>query len=171
MLYVLLLILILLNAAWLVLVVFGLPGNWLIVFTTGLFAWWYWDAQVFSIWTLTVIVVLALLGELVEFFAGMAGAKRAGASWRGSIAAVFGALIGAVAGTFIIPIPFAGTLVGACGGAGLGVWAVENARGVRHEHALRRGLHAGLCAFLGIVSKLAAGIVIWLIVAIAAFWP
>lgn len=171
MLYVLLFILILLNAAWLVLVVFGLPGNWLIVFSTAFVAWWQWDAQVFSIWTLVAIVLLALLGEVVEFFAGMAGAKRAGASWRGSVAAVFGALIGAVAGTFIIAIPFVGTLVGACGGAGLGVWAVENSRGARSEHALRRGLHAGLGAFIGIVSKLAAGVAIWLIVAVAAFWP
>jgi len=170
MIYVLLLILILLNVAWLALVVFGLPGNWLIVFSTGLFAWWQWDAGVFSVWTLVAIVVLALLGELVEFFAGMVGAKRAGASWRGSVAAVLGAVVGAVAGTFIIAIPFVGTLVGACGGAGLGVWAVENSRGAR-DHALRRGVSAGLGAFIGIVSKLAAGVAIWLIVAVAAFWP
>ena len=35
MLYVWLLILVLLNAVWLVLVLFGLPGNWLMVFSTA----------------------------------------------------------------------------------------------------------------------------------------
>lgn len=40
MVYVWSILLILLNAVWLALVVFGLPGNWLIVISTYLFAWW-----------------------------------------------------------------------------------------------------------------------------------
>ena len=40
MLYVELPILILLNLLWLPLVLFGLPGNWLMVLSTSLFAWW-----------------------------------------------------------------------------------------------------------------------------------
>jgi len=115
-------ILVLLNSVWLGLVVFGLPGNWLIVISTCLFAWWQWDNSVFSIYTLIAIVILAALGELVEFTAGMIGAKKSGASWPGSIAALFGAVTGAVLGTFLFPIPF-------------------------------------------------LGIVIWLVVAVAAFWP
>jgi len=46
-----------LNAAWLLVVVFGLPGNWLIVISTCLFAWWRWDEGVFSIYTLIAILV------------------------------------------------------------------------------------------------------------------
>ena len=30
---------VLLNVVWLVLVLFGLPGNWLMVLSTSLFAW------------------------------------------------------------------------------------------------------------------------------------
>ena len=67
MLYLLLILLILLNIIWLALVLFGLPGNWLIVTSTCLFAWWRWDDGVFSIYTLIVIAVLAGLGELFEF--------------------------------------------------------------------------------------------------------
>ena len=104
-------ILVLLNSAWLGLVVFGLPGNWLIVISTWLFAWWQWDNRVFSIYTLIAIAILAALGELVEFSAGMIGAKKSGASWPGSIAALFGAVTGAVLGTFLFPIPFLGTLL------------------------------------------------------------
>jgi len=171
MLYLWLSILVLLNVVWLVLVAFGLPGNWLIVVGTGLFAWWQWDAGVFSIGTLVAVVVLALLAELVEFSAGMVGARRSGASWRSSIAAVFGAVLGAMAGTVMISIPLLGTVVGASLGAALGVWAVEMSRGQHPEHSLRRGVSAGVGALAGILSKLAAGVAIWLIVAVAAFWP
>jgi uncharacterized protein YqgC (DUF456 family) len=138
---------------------------------TGLFAWWHWDSGVFSVGTLLAIAVLALLAELAEFGAGMVGARRSGASWRGSIAALFGAMIGAISGTFAIAVPLLGTVVGACVGAGLGVWAVEMSRGQHPDRSLRRGVSAGLGALLGILSKLAAGVVIWLIVVVAACWP
>jgi len=163
--------LILVNAVWLVLVVFGLPGNWLMVISTCLFAWWRWDHGVFSILTLIAIVVLAVLGELFEFFGGMHGARSAGASWRGSITAIAGAITGAILGTFLIPIPFLGTLLGACIGAGSGAWALEFSRGKKMEESVRYAVGAGLGEFLGIAGKFALGIVIWLTVAIAAFWP
>ena len=70
---------------WSIFLVFGLPGNWLIVIGTCLFAWWRWEDKVFSIYTLIAI--------------------------------------------------------------------------------------AGLGEFFGITSKSALGVVIWFIVAIAAFWP
>jgi len=171
MLYLWLLILVLLNGLWLLLVLFGLPGNWLIVLATALFAWWKWDERVFSGWTLIAIAVLALAGELIEFFAGMVGARRAGASWRASIAGIFGALVGAAAGTFVFPVPILGTILGACLGVGLTVWLVELRRGEQLESAWQRGLGAGLGEFVGIISKFGLGIVIWLIVAVAAFWP
>ena len=171
MLYLWLIALILLNTVWLALVLVGLPGNWLIVISTCLFAWWRWDEGPFSIYTLVFIVVLAVLGELAEFTAGLIGAKRSGASWLGSIAALFGAVAGAVVGTFVIGIPFLGTIIGACLGAGLGVWALEVSRGKKMEQSVRYGVGAGLGEFFGITSKLLLGIVIWLTVAIAAFWP
>lgn len=171
MVYVLLIMLILLNAFWLVLVVFGLPGNWLIVVSTCLFAWWRWGDRVFSIYTLIAIVILAVLGELFEFLGGMHGAKSAGASWRGSIAALAGAITGAILGTFLIPILFLGTLLGACIGAGLGAWAMEFSRGKKMKESVRYAVGAGLGEFLGITSKFALGIIIWFTVAVAAFWP
>lgn len=164
-------ILVSLNAGWLLVVVFGLPGNWLIVISTCLFAWWRWDEGVFSIYTLIAILVLAVLGELVEFSAGMIGARKSGASWPGSIAALFGAVTGAVFGTFLIPIPFFGTLLGACLGAGLCAWGMEFSRGKKAEHSLRYAVGAGLGEFFGIISKFALGIIIWFVVAVAAFWP
>ena len=163
--------LILLNAAWLMLVIFGLPGNWMIVISTCLFAWWRWDSGVFSIYTLVALVAMAMTGEIIEFSAGVIGARKSGASWPGSIAALFGAIAGAILGTFLIPVPFFGTLMGACLGAGTSVWGLEFSRGKKMEHSVRYAVGAGIGEFFGITSKLILGIAIWLTVAIAAFWP
>ena len=171
MLYVWLVILIFLNACWLGLVFFALPGNWLIVISTTLFAWWRWDDAVFSIYTLIAIAVLAVLGELVEFFAGAGGAKKAGAGWRGALGALAGAVTGAVVGTFAIPIPFLGTLIGACLGAGFGAWFLELIGGKKMDDSVRSGVGAGVGVLLGTTTKFAIGVIIWLIVAVAAFWP
>jgi len=171
MLYLWLIVLILLNFFWLMLVLFGLPGNWLIVISTCLFAWWRWEEGVFSIYTLIAIAVLAVLGELFELLGGMHGAKRAGASRQGSIAALVGAIGGAVIGTFTIPIPFLGTVLGACIGAGLGAWAMEVSRGRKMEESVRCGVGAGLGELLGITAKAAVGVIIWITVAVAAFRP
>jgi uncharacterized protein YqgC (DUF456 family) len=171
MLYLWLVILLALNAVWLALVLFALPGNWLMVLTTALFAWWWWDERVFSGGTLIAIAALAVLGELIEFFAGTIGARRAGASWRASLAGILGAILGAALGTIILPMPVVGTVVGACLGVALAVWLVETSLGVHPEQSLQRALGAGIGEFLGILGKFGVGIVIWLTVAVAAFWP
>ena len=163
--------LVLLNSIWLAMVPFALPGNWLIVITTALFAWWRAEDGVFSIYTLIAITILALIGELVEFFAGMGGARKAGAGFRGSIGAIIGAITGAVVGTFLIPIPFFGTLFGSCLGAGLGAWGFELIGGRQVQESLRFGFGASLGQFLGVIAKLLIGFIIWLTVAVAAFWP
>ena len=117
MLYVYAILMCLVNAVWLATVFFYLPGNWLIVLTTGALAWWQRDAQMISFWTVASMALLALVGEVIEFLAGLGGAKKAGAGWLASAAAILGALVGAVVGTFLIPVPFVGTLLGACIGA------------------------------------------------------
>ena len=171
MLYLWLIMLILLNTVWLLLVIFGLPGNWLIIISTSLFAWWRADDGIFSIYTLIFITALGVLGELIEFFAAMGGAKRAGASWVGSLGAIAGAIIGAIIGTIMIPIPLFGTLLGACLGAGLCAWSMELSRGKKMNDSIRFGIGAGLGHFLGTTIKFGLGVLIWLCVTIAAFWP
>lgn len=161
--------LILLNAFWLALVPFALPGNWLIVITTALFAWWHAEHEIFSPYTLVAITALALLGEVVEFFGGVGGARKAGARFLGSLGAIIGAVVGAVLGTFIIPV--LGTILGSCAGAAIGACVFEASSGRRMEDSVRLGFGAGLGHFLGTTIKIALGLLIWLIVAIAAFWP
>ncbi len=171
MLYVELSILVLLNLLGLMLVLFGLPGNWLMVLSTSLFAWWTWDRGVFAGGTLIAIAVLAAVGELSEFLGGMVGARKAGASWRASFAGILGAVVGALGGTVAFPVPLVGTVVGACLGVGLAVWIVETGRGAHPDLSLRRAVGAGMGEFIGILSKFAVGVAIWLTIAIAALWP
>jgi len=171
MLYILLAILIIVNLFWLLLALLGLPGNWLIVLSTALFAWWRWDDDVFSIYCLAAIIILAALGEIFEFLGAAAGSKKAGGSLRASVGALFGGIAGAVVGTFTIPIPFLGTLIGAAGGAFAGSSLMELSKGKSLETSTHVGAHAGLGQIKGILSKITVGFIIWIVVTIAAFYP
>lgn len=171
MIYVWAVILILFNACWLATVPFMLPGNWLMLATTYLFTWWQWDRGVFSMPLLVIVTVLALIGEIIEFFAGAGGAKQAGAGWLGALSAIGGAFFGAVVGTGVIPIPFFGTILGACFGAGLATWIIERITGKEHEESVRSGVGAGTGVLIGTVSKFCIGCLIWLLITVAAFWP
>ena len=170
MLYVWLILLVITNGLWWALGFFALPGNWLMIISTCLFAWWRWDGQVFSIYTLIFVVVLAVVGEIIEFFAGMGGARKAGAGWFGSIGALVGAMTGAIVGTFVIPVPMLGTLIGACVGAGIGASAVERIAGKKMDESVKTGLGAGAGVLVGTASKLVLGGLIWVVIAVAAFW-
>ena len=171
MIYLWLVILILLNSCWLVTVLFTLPGNWLMIASTCLFAWWKWDDGLFSWPLLVTVTVLALIAEIIEFFAGAGGAKKAGAGWLGALAAIGGAIFGAIVGTFAIPVPVFGTMLGACLGAGLFTWIAERTTGKELNQSVRSGVGAGTGVLVGTVSKFGIGCLIWLLITIAAFWP
>lgn len=165
----------LINAIWLLFVVFGLPGNWLMVLTAGTIYWMQYSndagaaAPMFGLTTLLVAAGLAVAGEVCEFFAGVAGAKRAGATWRGSVGAIIGGLIGGVAATFLIPIPIVGSLIGACAGAAFGAWAFEFASGRTQSEAVVAGVGAGVGRLMGTLIKLGFGVAIWILLGVAAF--
>jgi len=171
MLYLWVIILIVLNTVFLAMVPFVLPGNWLMVITASLFAWLFRDQQVFSVYTIIAIALLALAGELIEFLAGVGGARKSGASRRGSICAITGAIAGAILGTFLLPVPLLGTLLGSCIGAGLSVYSFELFAGRKSRQSFHAGAGASLGQFLGSASKSLIGIIIWFTIAIAAFWP
>ncbi len=163
------------NAGWLLLVVIGLPGNWLMVLGTLAVAWWQWDAvggrPMIDVPVLVTIVTLALLGEISEFLAGVAGSTAAGGTRRGAVGALVGALVGGIVGTFVIPVPVLGSLAGTCIGAAVGAWGLELSGGRSLRAAACSGAGAGVGRFVGTLAKLVAGVAIWVVTAIAAFWP
>lgn len=169
MLYVLLTLLVVTNAAMLLLNLFALPGNWLMIALTALFAWWQSDTSIFSVYTLVAVVVVAIAGEIVEFIAGPGGARKAGSTFRGAFGAIVGMMASAIAGTVIVPIPIVGTIIGGALGACLGTAALELTAGKKLDHSFRVGFGAGLGVLLGTGGKFLIGVLIWLIIALAAF--
>ena len=155
------------NAFWLGLNFFILPGNWLMIITVILFA--VWQKGVFSVYTIIAAIVLAIIGEIIEFIAGAGGAKAAGGGKKAMFAAIGGAIIGAIIGTVIIPIPIFGTLLGAAIGAGGAALIVEKRSGKELNQSLKTATGAGVGQLLGTGAKFIVGVIIWLVFLIAAF--
>jgi uncharacterized protein YqgC (DUF456 family) len=162
-------LLVLTNTLWLALDLLGLPGNWLMVAGTLLVAWL--RPGMFGAWTLVAVCVVAAAGEALELLSGAVGARKGGAGRRGAAGALLGGFLGAIAGTFWIHVPLLGSLAGACAGACLGAWGLELSGGRGFGASLRAGVGAGAGRALGTVVKLAAGILLWLVIAVAAFVP
>ena len=170
--YVLAVLLVLVNAGFLVMTLFMLPGNWLMVAATMAVALWQWDAGMFSIYPLIAICALAAIGEVVEFLTSAIAVRKSGGTRKGSIGALLGGLPGGLIGTLVIPIPVVGTLVGAAVGAAAGACLFERRFAKRRPaESVRSGVAAGAGVLIGTVTKSVIGCVIWLIIAVAAFWP
>jgi uncharacterized protein len=111
--------------SWL-LTLLGLPGNWLMVLATAIYAYLVpGQSSVALGWkTVVVLIVLAALGEMVELVAGAIGVARAGGSRRGAVLALAGSVLGIFVGMFVgVPIPVIGPIVAAALFAGLGAMA------------------------------------------------
>jgi len=90
----------------------ALPGPPL-VFAGMLLAAWAGDFQVISVATVVVLAVLTAIALAMDFFAGLLGARRVGASRLAILGTFAGTLIGLFFGIPGIPIgPFAGALIG-----------------------------------------------------------
>ncbi len=169
------LLLLLLAAAWLV-TLFAFPGNWVMVALAALFAWLLpaEDGRGFSWITVGVALGLAVVGEILELFAGAAGAKKEGASRRAMLLALGGTMVGSIAGAFVsIPIPVVGPIIGALGGGAAGAFAGaylgESWKGSDTARSMAVGRGAVIGRLLGTVGKLLAGALILVLVAIDAF--
>jgi uncharacterized protein YqgC (DUF456 family) len=162
-------------AAWLT-TFFALPGNWIVVLLAGLFALFVPAAEGRGVsWTVVGVAAgLAVVGEILEFAAGAAGAAKKGASRRGMALALLGTVVGSVVGaTMGVPIPLVGPLVGALGGGALGAFGGaylgESSLGRSHPESVAAGQGALVGRLLGTVGKLMVGAVIVVIVAFDAF--
>lgn len=149
------------------LTIFTLPGVWLAVaFAIGVKA--LWQPQMFSYWVLGTAVGLAALGEIIEFFASMAGAAKAGASKPGRWGALVGAILGAIVGSLVLPL--VGTVVGAVVGAGVGAMAAE--RGIANRSwtdAAKSGQGAVIGRFVATLAKIGIAIAVAGLLSVAAF--
>lgn len=164
-------LMVLLNGVWLLISLAGLPGNWLMIGSATLL--WYvyrGDRDVFHWGTFVAVIAIAAVGEIIELCAGAMGARKFGGTWYGSVGALAGGLIGAVAGTiFLAFIPIIGTIAGAVGGAFLGATTMEMLSGRQRDESIKAGQGAALGHVTGNLTKFGLGCFIWVILAIAVF--
>ena len=121
----------------------ALPGVPL-VFAGMLLAAWADQFQHVGAITLTILGLLSAIALLVDFVAGLLGAKRVGASPR----ALWGAALGTIVGLFFgLPGLLLGPFVGAVAG--------ELSAGSRVDHATRVGIGTWLGLLFGTLAKLA----------------
>ncbi len=165
--------LLLINSAGVIMVALQLPGTWVMLLATALFAWLYWGDgdPIIGGWMLGLLAGLAILGELVEGLAGALGAKGAGGTKRGVALAIALGILGAILGTVFIPIIVVGTLVGAALGSGVGSILGDLWAGREWKLALKAGGGAAVGRFAGSVGKLAVACVMWMLVVVALVWP
>ena len=104
----------------------ALPGNWICVLLVALYAWLGPGEGRVAIGYGTVLAAfaIALVGEMIEFFAGAVGAQRAGASRRSTLYSILGSMAGALTGALVgVPIPVVGSIIAAILFGGLGAAA------------------------------------------------
>ncbi len=132
------------------------------------------DAAVIAGWCVFALAILVgLCLDLVGLFGNWIILGAVALAWvltgfggsKGSmVAALVGCLLGAVAGTPLIPVPVIGTLIGACLGAFVGAALYEYIKMERtHHEALWTGLGAALGKVGGVFAKLFCGIAMLII--------
>jgi uncharacterized protein YqgC (DUF456 family) len=135
-----------------------LPGAALVLAGAVLGAW-IDDFQRVGGWTIAVLAALALLSWVLDYVAGVLGAKKVGASKQ----ALLGAAIGTVAGLFL---GFIGVLVLPFVGAAAGEYLARRDR----DAAVRVGLATGIGLILALAAKLAIAFVMIGIFAVAVLF-
>ncbi|MDY7109974.1 MAG: DUF456 domain-containing protein [Planctomycetota bacterium] len=166
----------LIGLACIVAIIFGLPGSWIIIalavvinLVDGLYLA-EGRGETFD-WRLVAgAVLLAAIGELLEFLAGALGAKTAGSSRRGAIGALVGGLLGAILGA-----PFGlilGALLGAVVGTFIGaiVGEISGREPMTMRQSIKPATGATIGRVLGTLSKVPIALVIWLVLTIDALW-
>lgn len=119
----------------------ALPGTALVLGGIVLGAWIDDFARV-GPWTLAVVALLAVAAWLLDYLAGLLGARRAGASPQ----ALWGAAIGTVAGLFA---GLVGVLFLPLVGAAIGEYLARR----DHQHAARVGVATWLGLMVGLIAK------------------
>jgi hypothetical protein len=153
----------------------GLPGNWLMLIATAIYAVAVPEVATESLWwvVLAVLLVLAIVGEAIEMLASAHGVRKHGGTKRSAllsfVGAIVGAIFGAVIGTGFMPI--IGSLIGALllSGAGAlgGAFLGEQWSGRSVDDSLQVGQAAFWARLAGTAAKMAIGCVMLAVILVA----
>lgn len=159
-----------------VLTLIGMPGNWGLVIVAGLGFYFAAPESALhvSLTVVIVMIVVAGIGEILEFVASSLGVNKLGGSKKGAMLAVVGSIAGAIAGMILgVPIPIIGSLVAAvvfgCFGAFGGAILGERWDGKEWEEAIKIGWGAFWGRLFGTVLKTLCGTIL-LIAVLVSIW-
>ena len=152
----------------------GAPGNWLML----IIALIYYvlmpadSPYAFGLLILSMVLLFAVVGELLEFFTGAISTKKAGGSRRGMWFSIIGSVFGSFTGVLVgIPIPIIGSFIGALlfsgMGALLGAYYGELLEGKNSREAWEVGLSSFVGRVLGSLFKIICGLAALICLAIA----
>lgn len=134
----------------------GLPGNFIILISSGLLAW-YFGFEVIKINIIILLVSLAVLGEVLEFVIGIIGSKSKKASNKAVVGSIIFSIIGAI---MFAPVMFGlGAILGAFLGAFFGAFIVEYLRFKDAKKAVESGKGAFLGKLGGVLVKTVIGFI------------
>lgn len=141
----------------LALLIFSLPGNWMIVALVAVWKLMHADAG-FSWQFVAFIGGIALAGEGMELAFQLMTGRKAGSTKRGNIGGFVGLIVGAILGA---PIFFGlGALPGALLGAYAGCLIMEHNQGRPWPEAKKAAMGVLVGSFLGLIAKFGLGVVI-----------
>jgi uncharacterized protein YqgC (DUF456 family) len=132
----------------------GLPGTPLVL-AAAIAHRLYFGPQGAATWVLVVMGVITVVSMVLDYLAGMYGAKWMGATWKGMLGAALGALVGIF---FNLP----GIILGPF----LGAMLFELAGGYEWKMAFRAGVGATVGLAAGVAGKLAASLLMILLFAV-----
>ena len=152
----------------------GAPGNWIMLGVSILYSWLMPNESPydFGIVVILFVLIIAIIGEILEFFTSAISTKRAGGSKRGMWFSIIGSVVGSLAGIFIgIPIPIIGSLIAALlfsgAGALLGAYYGERVEGRNAQEAWKVGISSFVGRVLGSMFKILCGFIALMCMAIA----
>jgi len=134
-----------------VIIPFGLPGQFVIAAAALVFTLVV-GAETLSWSVVLCLFVVAVLAEIIESLAGFLGAGKARGSLLSCVGALVGGIVGAVLGTLATPV--IGTLVGALSGAFIGAYLVEYHITRARGQAARVAKGALVGRILGSIAKI-----------------
>lgn len=138
-----------------ILTLIGLPGNFLLLLAAAIYGWQEEFLHLNYAWLLLLTAMWGC-GELLEFLAGIMGAKKQRASGWALLAAFFGSLAGGIVGTGMLPL--IGTVLGALFGGFIASYTAEYfyTKDKEKAHAVAQGVVKG--QITGMLIKLVIAI-------------
>jgi len=147
-------------------IIFGLPGTFLILGDVVIYSW-ITGFEKIGLKIIIVLVFISLLAETMDFFLGIAGARRYGSSKTGVALSIIGGIVGAI---MMTPILFGlGAIIGVFLGGFAGAFLGEYLEQRKLKPAIRAGYGSLIGRIIGTLVKGSLAIVM-VVIAMSAIY-